>query len=130
MDPQTDLSLCWAHTHFVGFVMSLLICLILLSDTASSQGQEEKQKESKFCVWITSEPCPRIPDYLLLNLHKLAWNHVTMDVLQQDALAEQETSTDGGEAPLAVNYRSPQTYLHAGMYYKNPKNFQYQKNLL
>ena len=25
-DTQADLSLCWAHTHFVGFVMSGLIC--------------------------------------------------------------------------------------------------------
>ena len=25
-DAQADLSLCWAHTHFVGFVMSWLIC--------------------------------------------------------------------------------------------------------
>ena len=25
-DAQADLSLCWAHSHFVGFVMSLLIC--------------------------------------------------------------------------------------------------------
>ena len=24
---QADLSLCWAHTHFVGFVMSWLICI-------------------------------------------------------------------------------------------------------
>ena len=83
---------------------------------ASSQGQEEKHKQSKFCVWITSEPCKRIPDYLLLNLHKLAWNHITMDILQPDPTAEAtaESTVDGGEAPLAVNYRSPQTYLHAG----------------
>ena len=26
-DAQADLSLCWAHSHFVGFVMSRLICL-------------------------------------------------------------------------------------------------------
>ena len=26
-DAQADLSLRWAHTHFVGFVMSWLICL-------------------------------------------------------------------------------------------------------
>ena len=25
-DAQADLSLCWAHTHFVGFVVSRLIC--------------------------------------------------------------------------------------------------------
>ena len=68
-------------------------------------------------MWITSEPSKRIPDYLLLNLHKLAWNHVTMDVLQQEGVPEStaESTVDGGEAPLAVNYRSPQTYLHAGI---------------
>ena len=26
-DAQADLSLCWAYTHFVGFVMSRLICI-------------------------------------------------------------------------------------------------------
>ena len=26
LDAQAYLSLCWAHTHFVGFVMSRLIC--------------------------------------------------------------------------------------------------------
>ena len=29
-DTQADLSLRWAHTHFVGFVMSRLICLFIL----------------------------------------------------------------------------------------------------
>ena len=29
-DAQADLSLRWAHTHFVGFVMSRLICLLEL----------------------------------------------------------------------------------------------------
>ena len=28
-DAQADLSLCWAHTHFVGFVMWLLICRLI-----------------------------------------------------------------------------------------------------
>ena len=28
-DAQADLSLCWAHTHFVGFVMSRLICVLV-----------------------------------------------------------------------------------------------------
>ena len=27
VDAQADLSLCWAHSHFVGFVMRRLICL-------------------------------------------------------------------------------------------------------
>ena len=76
-------------------------------------------------MWITSEPCKRIPDYLLLNLHKLAWNHITMDILQPDPTAEAtaESTVDGGEAPLAVNYRSPQTYLHAGKYIGLDKHF-------
>ena len=30
MDAQADLSLCWAHTHFVGFVMSRLISVLKL----------------------------------------------------------------------------------------------------
>ena len=33
-DAQADLSLCWAHTHFVGFVMSWLIFGQCLSGTA------------------------------------------------------------------------------------------------
>ena len=28
-DAQADLSLCWAHSHFVGFVMMWLICVCL-----------------------------------------------------------------------------------------------------
>ena len=31
-DAQADLSLCWAHTHFVGFVMLRLIFCDLLSE--------------------------------------------------------------------------------------------------
>ena len=27
VDAQADLSLCWAHTHFVGFLMSRLTCI-------------------------------------------------------------------------------------------------------
>ena len=34
-DAQADLSLRWAHTHFVGFVMSRLNCSCKLSDTAN-----------------------------------------------------------------------------------------------
>ncbi|WAR04812.1 DYHA-like protein [Mya arenaria] len=34
---------------------------------------EEKQKSSKFCVWITSEPCEKIPNYLILKLHKVKY---------------------------------------------------------
>ena len=34
-DAQADLSLRWAHTHFVGFVMSQLSCSCKLSDTAN-----------------------------------------------------------------------------------------------
>ncbi|XP_053409232.1 uncharacterized protein LOC123561373 isoform X4 [Mercenaria mercenaria] len=76
---------------------------------------EERQKSSKFCVWITSEPGQNIPDFLLLNLHKVAWNHMTMDILQPD-IAESNTETgDGGEAPLAINYKSPMTYLHTAI---------------
>ena len=33
---QADLSLRWAHTHFVGFVMSRLICVGLLLNSGSS----------------------------------------------------------------------------------------------
>ena len=32
-DAQADLSLRWAHTHFVGFVMSRLICCLVTSHT-------------------------------------------------------------------------------------------------
>ncbi|XP_052258855.1 uncharacterized protein LOC127863384 isoform X2 [Dreissena polymorpha] len=77
---------------------------------------EEKAKTSKFCVWITSEPCLRIPNFLLLNLHKVAWNHITMDVTQPDmAEATTENTGEGSEPPLAINYKSPGTFLHSAI---------------
>ena len=38
-DAQADLSLCWAHTHFVGFVMSWLIFKV-------NNGHEKKSNNS------------------------------------------------------------------------------------
>ncbi|XP_071095883.1 uncharacterized protein [Haliotis cracherodii] len=36
----------------------------------------DQQDKSRFCVWVTSEPCEHIPHFLLQNLHKVAWNHM------------------------------------------------------
>jgi len=80
----------------------------------SANNPEEKQKPSKFCVWITSQPSPKIPNFLILNLHKVAWNHVTMDIMQPDMTDATTDSGEGSEPPLAINYKSPQTYLHTG----------------
>jgi hypothetical protein len=44
---------------------------------------------------------------------------MTMDILNPDvAETNTESGGDGGEAPLAINYKSPQTYLHTGGYFK------------
>ena len=36
-DAQADLSLCWAHTHFIGFVMSWLIFVIFILSGSSKK---------------------------------------------------------------------------------------------
>lgn len=83
----------------------------------TANNPEERQKSSKFCVWITSEPSKNIPDFLLLNLHKVAWNHMTMDILQQDIAESNVESGDSSEPPLAIVYKSPQTHLHTGSFF-------------
>jgi hypothetical protein len=76
--------------------------------------QEDKQKGNRFCVWITSEPCARIPDFLIRNLHKVSWNHITQDVIT----TEGSTAEEGGkpDAPFTIMHKSPQSYLHSGNY--------------
>jgi hypothetical protein len=88
--------------------------------SASGNAQDDKQKGNRFCVWITSEPCPLIPRFLLQNLHKLAWNHITEDVINSGPTKGEVKDTEEGKptpsAPLAITYRSPGTYLHSGVY--------------
>ena len=82
----------------------------------AASNPEEKAKSSKFSVWITCEPNSQVPDYLILNLHKISWNHITMDQVLGYGGADNtgEMSTEGGEPPLAINFKSPQTHLHTG----------------
>ncbi|XP_056010102.1 uncharacterized protein LOC125667097 [Ostrea edulis] len=84
-----------------------------------SNAQDDKQKGNRFCVWITSEPCPLIPRFLLQNLHKLAWNHITEDVINSGPTKGEGKDTEEGKqtqsAPLAITYRSPGTYLHSAI---------------
>ena len=42
-DAQADLSLRWAHTHFVGFVMSWLMCQSSVAPATSWQNQQNDQ---------------------------------------------------------------------------------------
>ena len=46
-DAQADLSLRWAHSHFVGFVMSWLICMFLASETESEIDKSNKEMRDK-----------------------------------------------------------------------------------
>nr|XP_022320176.1 dynein beta chain, flagellar outer arm-like isoform X6 [Crassostrea virginica] len=84
-----------------------------------SNAQDDKQKGNRFCVWITSEPCPMIPSFLLQNLHKIAWNHITEDVVnsgpQKEESKDTEAANQAPKAPLAMVYRSPGTYLHSAI---------------
>ncbi|XP_052060514.1 uncharacterized protein LOC127700861 isoform X4 [Mytilus californianus] len=75
--------------------------------------QEDKQKGSRFCVWITSEPCPRITDFLIRNLHKVSWSHITQDVITPEG----STTDEGGksDAPFTIQHKSPQSYLHSAI---------------
>lgn len=83
--------------------------------------QEDKQKGSRFCVWITSEPCPRITDFLIRNLHKVSWSHITQDVITPEG----GTADEGGkvDAPFTIQHKSPQSYLHSGTLYINFDTF-------
>ncbi|KAK3108743.1 hypothetical protein FSP39_014630 [Pinctada imbricata] len=79
--------------------------------------QEDQKKGNRFCVWITSEPCNRVPDFLLSGLHKLAWNHIMSDVVGGESSQGGDTDTKpnkAGAAPFTITYKSPQTYLHSG----------------
>ena len=84
----------------------------------TGNAQDDKQKGNHFCVWITSEPCPMIPSFLLQNLHKIAWNHITEDVVnsgpQKEESKDTEAANQSPKAPLTMVYRSPGTYLHSG----------------
>lgn len=95
----------------------------------TGNAQDENQKGNRFCVWITSEPCPLIPSFLLQNLHKIAWNHITEDVVDSKTMKDENKEAEGGnqapKAPLAIAYRSPGTYLHSGKYI--PVNTIWQK---
>ena len=74
--------------------------------------EDDKQASNRFSVWITTEPCDRIPDFLFRNLHKLAWNHITMDIVQADKSGE--TKDPENNTPFQISFQSPQTYLHTG----------------
>jgi len=80
--------------------------------------QDENKASNKFCVWITTEPSDRVPDFLICNLHKLSWNHLTLDTVETKTGGDNEESGSGGGGvtSYAVSYRSPQTYLHTGVY--------------
>ena len=46
-DAQADLSFCWAHSHFVGFVMSRLISLCTCNDIATMKTAQENHRVRK-----------------------------------------------------------------------------------
>ena len=50
MDAQADLSLRWAHTHFVGLVMSWLKCCILFSLEILNYRNDPKFLDSQVCA--------------------------------------------------------------------------------
>ena len=56
-----------------------------------------------------------IIDTMTVYCVQVAWNHVTMDVTQPDM---SEAGTEAGETtsepPLAIQYKSPITFLHTG----------------
>ena len=54
-DAQADLSLRWAHRHFVGFVMLLLICNLMLY--VVSNGSLELGKQDTFNVLWNAIVC-------------------------------------------------------------------------
>lgn len=64
----------------------------------------EQQDKSRFCVWVTSEPCEQIPHFLLQNLHKVAWNHMISP-----------GADDTGDHILpSLHHISPEGYLKSG----------------
>ncbi|KAJ8316217.1 hypothetical protein KUTeg_006231 [Tegillarca granosa] len=76
----------------------------------SRDNAEEDKKKSRFCIWITTEPCANIPDFLIRNLHKLAWNLLTGET-ESDTKGDDE----GKDPPFAISFRSPNTFLHTAI---------------
>ena len=57
-DAQADLSLCWAHSHFVGFVRSRLKYVVTVEQVEIQLKQ--KQSKRKSLVWNSSGHWPLI----------------------------------------------------------------------
>ncbi|KAK6172547.1 hypothetical protein SNE40_016179 [Patella caerulea] len=65
-----------------------------------------KKRTSRFCVWLTTEPCEHIPDRLVQNLHKVAWNYLATVNRPSD------TKSPDKQANIpTLNYLVPQAYF-------------------
>ncbi|XP_069115919.1 uncharacterized protein [Argopecten irradians] len=99
------------HLSPKGFFNELKKHLVRMA-RARNNNKEENKSESKFCVWVTSEPCEQIPDFLLRNLHKLAWNHMT---IHKEVTPPHKADDDAGGRQFTLTYKSPHTYLHTAI---------------
>ena len=68
VDAQTDLSLCWAHTHFVGFVMSWLIYRIFCPNLVVLKFLWNKVLWHFQIIWINlyTLPCTNFSIFLCI----------------------------------------------------------------
>ena len=51
-----------------------------------------KSTQSRFCVWLTTEPSQKIPDTLLQSMRIVAWDNITDQLLRTD-----DASSSGSE---------------------------------
>ena len=52
-----------------------------------------KNNQSRFCIWLTTEPSPKIPATLLQSVRIVAWDNITDHLLQ----TEDGSSSNSGQ---------------------------------
>ena len=121
-DAQADLSLRWAHIHFVGFVMSrLILCQMIFQPTSSVNGSY-RCSTYYFCLFKTYFKCFRIclPKYKLSRILRKAEG---LGIRLNDCVTWKNTNYPGSwEKPKVWAY-AWMTVWHEKKSWKSMKQF-------
>ena len=69
-----------------------------------------KSNQSRFCVWLTTEPSPKLPDTLLQSMRVVAWDNITDHLLN----AEDTTSSSSGSGQPVTSHSLLDNVLKSG----------------
>ena len=113
-DAQADLSLRWAHSHIVGFVMRPLIFIFMFSDRQyRPKSDSAPSKSSLISVYIA---CHSVCYYIIANHTESFFNGVQIRIFriwaasrqnQLNDCAPSEDSDQPGHSPSLISLRCP-----------------------